>query len=146
MWEELDGAQSWALLIVLYTLVLWLACGFVVACALNLTGWMCRRRFSGLRVLLWLPVWLGVLWGAAALITDAVMSLGFGEGTPWLPVLGGAVVFALISFAALLPFLILSLSHSFYRQRLLQLLRLPLEDTSPPAPVSTPLTEPSQVG
>ena len=94
---------------------------------LNLAGWSCRRRFGGLRLLLWLIGWIVI----AMLVLFAVMSVlaggGPGSGMPTALVLACA-----ISFGFLSPFLLLSFNNAFYRARLQEVLRL-AKPAPPPA-------------
>jgi hypothetical protein len=53
----------------------------------------------------------------------------------------GIGVLSLASFGTILPFLILSFSNSFYRERLRGLLRPPAAEASPPAPIPPPVAE-----
>lgn len=146
LWDELGGEGPWTPQGVLYSSLFWIVCGLALAGGLRLTGRTCRHHFSGVRVLLWLPLWLCVIWAVMVLGAGAVMRLAAGQPTPWLTLLAGVVIFALIGLAMFLPFLILSLTNSFYRQRLRQLLRLPSEDTAAPAPVPATATQTSQLG
>jgi hypothetical protein len=54
----------------------------------------------------------------------------------WIGLLVGPVMLSLVSFALLLPFLALSFTSSFHRERLKSLLRLPATASSPPASAS----------
>ncbi len=103
------------------------ATSLAIAAALTLAGLLCRRRYRPLVLCLWvlvllLPVWLSiiVLW----LMIDA-LRLGFTIDTHqievWCQDTGGLVR---LSFAVLLPFLILSFANAFYRERLKGLLCL----------------------
>ena len=109
--------------------------GLVYAGALNLTGWMCRSRFSALRVSLRLPFWLWVMWlvagGTARRRGERLCPVDSFE---WIGLLMAPIVLALVSFLMLLPYLILSFASSFYRERLKDLLRLPATEPSPAGP------------
>ncbi|MGA2192731.1 MAG: GTP-binding protein, partial [Nitrospirota bacterium] len=62
----------------LYLVLFWVAGGLVFAGALNLTGWRCRRRYSHVRVLLWLPVWLWAIWIVAGSVFGCAVTLTSG--------------------------------------------------------------------
>lgn len=119
----------------LYVALGWTVGGVVFAGALNLTGWSCRRRFNRVRVSLWLPLWLWLMWLAAGGLVNGVMRIVSGERFDWSGLLVAPVALALASFVTLLPFLILSFTNAFYRERLRQLLRLPAVVIPPPTPV-----------
>jgi hypothetical protein len=99
---------------------------------LNLTGWSCRRRSGGLRLLLWLTGWIM----AAMLALFAVMSVLAGVG-PLGEMVNALLLATAITFGFLSPFLLLSFNNAFYRERLKGLLRLP-----DPLPNAPPLASP----
>lgn len=101
--------------------------GLLLSTAINLAGWSCRARFSRLRFSWWSFVWLL----AGCLAACVVMSLTEGRG-PWLQMLLALLVFSAITFALLLPFLVLSFANGFYGQRLKEVLRL--EEPAPAEP------------
>ena len=136
MWEQLWDLRRYEPAIPLYLLLFWIVGGLVFAGGLNLTGWMCRKRFSCLRVLLRLPFWLWAMWFVAGSLLCCVMTFGFNNSFEWTGILVGPLVLALVSFGLILPYLILSFACSFYRERLKDLLRLPATDSSPPPPAS----------
>jgi hypothetical protein len=105
-------------------------CGFQVALGLSLTSLTCRRRFGPLRFSLWLTVFLAGGWVVVAAPFVVAMTVMSG-GPEWAAVLGAVLTFSGLTLAVVLPFLILAFAHSFYRERLVALLRLP----EPPAPV-----------
>src|ERR1019366_9436103 len=74
MWEQLWDLRRYEPAILLYLVMFWIAGGMVYAGGLNLTGWMCRRQFSCLRVLLRLPFWLWVMWVVAGSLLGCVMT------------------------------------------------------------------------
>ena len=140
--EQLWDLRRWEPAILLYLLLFWIGSGLVIAGALNLTGWMSRRRFSGVRVSLRLLFWLWVMWLVLGGLLGCVVTLVSGESVEWVELLMGTVVLSLVSFALILPFLLLSFTGSFYRERLKDLLRLPATDSSPSAPIVSPAAEP----
>lgn len=124
-----------------YLAVFWLLSGVVFAGALSLTGWTCRRRFSSIRVLLRLPFCLWGMWLVAGSLLAGVVTLVSGGGFDWPGFAVGSVVLALVSFGVILPFLFLSFSCSFYRERLQSLLRLPAPEAAPAVPTPAPVVE-----
>jgi hypothetical protein len=101
---------------------------FALLCSvvLSLAGWSCRERPGWGRLLLWLIVW--IVGGLLALFV--VMSVSWGVGS-FLEMATAFLVMAAITFGLLLPFLLLSFTNAFYRQRLKELLCLP--DAAPAA-------------
>ena len=133
--ESLGDLSGLEPAVFLYLVLGWIVGGVVFAGALNLTGWSCRRRFSRVRVSLWLPLWLWLMWLAAGGLVNGVMRIVSGERFDWSGLLVAPVALALASFVTLLPFLILSFTNAFYRERLRHLLRLPAVVIPPPKPV-----------
>jgi len=138
--ELVADASGWEPSVVVYLALFWLTGGVVFAGALNLTGWSCRRRFSRVRVSLWLPLWLWVMWIAAGGLVSGVMRIVSGERFDWSALLVAPIILALASFVTMLPFLILSFTNAFYRERLMHLLRLPPAGPAQPMPISEPTT------
>jgi hypothetical protein len=138
--EMLAEAVRWESMVCLYLPLFWLAGGVVFAGALNLAGRLCRRRPSRVRISLWLPLWLWVLWIVAVGLVNCVAKLVSGERLDWTGLLVAPIILALVSFVTILPFLILSFTNAFYRERLKDLLRLPAAVAAPPIPVSPPAT------
>jgi hypothetical protein len=126
-----------------YLVVFWLLSGVVFAGALSLTGWLCRRQFSSVRVLLLLPFCLWCMWLVAGSLLAWVVAFVSGSHFDWSDFAVGSVVLALVSFGVILPFLILSFTCSLYRERLKRLLRLPAVDSLPAAPAGVPIPEPA---
>ena len=93
--------------------------GLLLSTAINLAGWSCRRRFGWGRLSLWLILWLMAGW----VICFSVISVIEGPG-PLLEMAGVLLIISAVSFALLLPFLVLSFFNAFYRARLLEVLRL----------------------
>ena len=141
VWEQLWGLRQYEPALLLYILLFWIAGGLVFAGGQNLTGWMCRKRFSCPRVLFRLPFWLWVMWLVAGGLLGCVMKFIINDSFEWMGMLMGTLVLALVSFGIILPYLILSFASSFYRNRLKDLLRLPTTDASTPAPTPSPVAE-----
>jgi hypothetical protein len=142
VWEQLWDLRRYEPAIPLYLLLFWIVGGLVIAGALNLTGRMCRKRFGRLRVSLLLPLWLWVMWLVAGGLLVGVMTFVFNDNFEWTGILVGPLILSLVSFALILPFLTLSFTSSFYRERLKDLLRLPTTESLPPAPTPSPVAEP----
>ncbi|MCX6923213.1 MAG: hypothetical protein NT154_08400 [Verrucomicrobia bacterium] len=134
VWEQMSITVSWDSESFWYLLLFWVVSGVVFAGALNLTGRICRRRFSRTRVSLWLPIWLWVMWMLAGSVVICVERVVFGGYLQWRSLLVVPIVLSLVSFAVILPFLILSFCTCFYRERFKDLLRLPAVEAAPPAP------------
>ncbi|MGA2866624.1 MAG: hypothetical protein ABSF95_19285 [Verrucomicrobiota bacterium] len=111
------------------------ATSLAIAAALTLVGLLCQRGYRPFVLCLWvlvllLPVWLSIimLW----LMIDA-LRLGYAidrhQIEVWCQDVGGLVR---LSFAVVLPFLILSFANAFYRERLKGLLCL--RPVAPPVP------------
>ncbi|HEY5915179.1 MAG TPA: hypothetical protein VJA21_31690 [Verrucomicrobiae bacterium] len=113
------------------------AFGLLMSLAINLAGWTCGRRFGPLRLLLWAFVWLFAGWATFFI----VMSLAAGHG-PWLEEAVALLIFSGVSFGLLLPFLILSLTNAFYRERLKEVLHL-AEPARPTPSTAGVVVEPS---
>jgi hypothetical protein len=115
---------------------------FTSAFALSVAGWICRRRFRPAGLCVWLLVSLLVLWLAIAAPFFIFALVASGNQIPWseflIPVLGMAAG----NFALLLPFLILSAAHPYYRERLKSLLHV---QTMAP-PLLAPLAQPADKG
>ena len=141
MFEQLWDLRQYEPTILLYLLLFWIAGGLVYAGGLNLTGWVCRKQFSCLRVLLRLPFWLWVMWVVAGGLLGCVMTFGFKDNFEWMGILVVPIVLALVSFGMILPYLILSFTSPFYRERFKCLLRLPTVECSPAAPIPSPVAE-----
>lgn len=139
--EILGEAVRWEPMVCLYLALFWLAGGVVFAGALNLTGRLCRAQPSRVRISLWLPLWLWAMWLAAAGLISGVAKLVSGDTVDWDALLVAPIILALVSFVTMLPFLILSFTNAFYRERLRHLLRLPAVVVPPTAPVPPPAVE-----
>jgi hypothetical protein len=141
MFEQLWDLRQYEPTILLYLLLFWIVGGLVYAGGLNLTGWVCRKLFSCFRVLLRLPFWLWVMWVVTGSLLGCVMTLVLNDNFEWMGLLVVPIVLALVSFGMTLPYLLLSFACSFYRERLKDLLRLPVAVSSPAAPTPTPPVE-----
>jgi hypothetical protein len=110
----------------------------VISVALTLAGLVCRGRYGGLRVTLWLLAMLAAIWALIIGPFFLVMMLSERGQVP-LGALFAAVGFATgITFGVILPFLVLSFANGLYRERLKALLHLGQAEAPPPA-INTPL-------
>ena len=113
----------------------------LLSATLNLAGWSCRKKYGWWRLALWLLLWIIAGW----LVVFALMSVIEGPG-PVLEMAAGLVMISAVTFALLLPFLLLSFANAFYRARLHQALHLAdraAPSTAPPVPQG-PGAEPAQ--
>jgi hypothetical protein len=140
--ELVEDLSQWEKSVFLYLVLFWLTAGMVFSGAFNLTGRMCRGRPTRLRISLWLPFWFWILCSAAAWVANSVRKLVSGEDFDWNALLVAPIILALVSFATLLPFLILSFTNAFYFERLKHLLRLPPAAPAPQVPIPAPPTAP----
>lgn len=111
-----------------------------LAVALGLTAFSCRRRYTPLRFVLWLSLWLVAAYSMVMLPVILMAWLGSNQPPPWMEVIMSTLVAAAISLAMFLPFLLLLFANPFYRSRLKRLLRLgefaqPRQDPPPVAAV-----------
>jgi hypothetical protein len=143
MWEQIWDLRRYEPTILLYLVMFWITGGVVYAGGLNLTGLMCRKRFSRRRVSLWLALWVWVMWLVAGGLLACIMRLFFNDNFEWMGLLVAPLVLALVSFGMILPYLILSFTSSFYGERLKTVLRLPTIESSPAAPIPPPVVESS---
>jgi hypothetical protein len=140
--ELLADASRWEPLVFRYLALFWLTGGVIFTGALNLTGRLCRSRPGRVRISLWLPLWLWVMWIAAGGLVNCVTRLISSDRFDWSALLVAPIILALVSFVTLLPFLILSFTSTFYRERLKHLLRLPPAGPAQPTPIPAPTTAP----
>ncbi len=120
----------------------------VIAVALSLAGWRCRKRYSRLRFSLWLVAALVAIWVVVAGVFFVLTRIG-SPGQPRIyEVLVPVLIMTGLCLAALLPFLVLSFASTFYHDRLKNLLRLggavrpPLIAPPPPLPVEAARSSP----
>jgi hypothetical protein len=94
-----------------------------------LAALLCRKRYSGLRFMLWLALWV-VVNSVAAMLTFMVIMFLIQGNLPndltsmLLQVLVVGLVAGLLLYAINLPFMILSFCSSFFRERFYACLRL----------------------
>jgi len=109
---------------------------FTMLFAFVLTGWQCRKRYGGLRFVLCLPVWTIAVSIVSFLgyigIALVIMSIAGHAPGNWnsmlLQVFVVGLVFGLVLglcvYVINLPYIILALRNSFFRERFYACLRL----------------------
>ena len=105
------------------------ATSVVLAAALSLAGRRCRRRYRPAALGLWVAFFLFAAW-LVVLSALFIPTLLGGGRTDTRPLVTAVLSMTALGFGALLPFLILSFTNSFYRERLEHLLGL-TPDASP---------------
>ena len=117
---------------------------FAVSVALTVTGLLCRGRHRPVGIYLWLFVSLMVVWFVVTTPFLVFAMIASGGQIPWAAMFAGGFAIAAVSFATLLPFLVLSSCSPLFRERLKRLLNVssPALQT-PPSPV-TPGEPPRQ--
>jgi hypothetical protein len=114
---------------------------FAISVALMVSGLLCRSRYRPVGIYLWLFVSLTVVWFVVATPFLVFAMIASGGRIPWVAMFAGGFAMAAVSFAALLPFLVLSSCSPLFRERLKQLLNvsgpaLPTMPKTPPPPVT----------
>ena len=118
--------EAMVTLVMLTVLALAMLLGFVLA------GWRCRKRYGPVRFLLWLAVWMVAACLACTLVFYAIVCffLCFVQKAP-IPIstilfVASAVglIFAVCVYVINLPYMILALRSSFFRERFHACLRL----------------------
>ena len=105
-------------------LVLVLFCSLVISLVLGLAGLTCRGRYRPVALVGWSLLWSII--ASALLVTPIlVMALISNRGNIlWTEFFIGVALLAVVSFGILLPFLLVSIFSSVFRERLQSLLRL----------------------
>lgn len=129
-WSEaaIPGLQMGILLVV---------CIFVTSVAIALAGLACRGRYRAASLYLWMFVFLLGLWLVVTAPFYVIAAMVSSGRAPWLEFFCGILMLAGISFATVLPFLILSSANSFFRERLKALLHMERQ-TPPIIPAASP--------
>ncbi|MGC8988713.1 MAG: hypothetical protein ACP5MD_01165 [Verrucomicrobiia bacterium] len=100
----------------------------LTALALVLSALMCKRVYRPPRLLAWFGVFILGGWlviSSPFVIVFLVVNLTQGGGPQIFEFLWGVLVFALLTFAVVLPFLLLSFLESHYKERFMALFGLP---------------------
>ena len=109
-------------LVILTMLALSMLLGFILA------GWRCRKRYGPIRFMLWLAVWLIAVCLSSMVVFCVIMC--FVQEAPiqfftmLLAVVVVGLVFALFLYLINLPYMILAMRSSFFRERFLTCLHL----------------------
>jgi len=105
--------------------------------ALSLAGLICRGRHRPLGLYAWLPILLAAISLVIGLPIFLFALIASGGRVPWSGFFVGVLAMTVLTFATLLPFLILSSASPFFRERLKALLHVKAETP----PVIAPLPE-----
>lgn len=105
--------------------------GIVIAGALVTAGRMCRGGGRSLSVLMSLIVTIAGLWLVALGAIIAIAEFTSSTGVPWLEVARLVGVAAMLTFVAVVPFLVLSAANSLFRDRLHGLMHLAMRASDP---------------
>jgi hypothetical protein len=98
---------------------------FVLVLGLSLASLACRRRFTAIRLLLYLTGWVLVGW-TVILLSLIVPTLLLSSGrVPWMELCLAVFICTGVGLVIALPFLILSFAHPFFGARLMHLLHVP---------------------
>ncbi|MGD0209275.1 MAG: hypothetical protein ABSC89_16885 [Verrucomicrobiota bacterium] len=106
--------------------------------ALSLGGLICRGRYRPLGLYLWLFLSLTAIWLVMVAPFFLIALIVSGGRIAWSGFFVPVLVAAMVNFATLLPFLILSLVSPFFRERLKALLHVKPEV---PPPLNMPLPD-----
>lgn len=136
-WEE--GFETFAHLVFVGV------CALVTVAALSLSGLVARHRYRPVGIALSSLVFVVAFWLMISMPFFLVVSVGQGIGL-WLEFFTVVLSLAAVTFATLLPFLLLAYASSFYRERFKHLLRLesltvppPIAPAPEPAPANAPM-------
>lgn len=109
-------------LTMLVVLALAMLFGFILA------GWRCRKRYGPVRFMLWLAIWMVIICVISILvfymIAFAVERAPIPISTILIMATTVGLVLGICLYLINLPYMILALSNSFFRERLLACLRL----------------------
>ncbi len=108
------------------------------AVALNLAGLTCRSGYRLLGLYAWLLILLAVVWLVLAAPFFLIALIASGGRIAWGEFFVPVLAVAMVNYATLLPFLILSSASPFFRERLKALLHVKPEA---PPPLNTPLPD-----
>ncbi len=134
-WGAADPASIFA------TAFLLALSALVLASARMLAGLACRKRFRPAGLGVWLLVWLLVLSFAVSAPFFMFTIMASGGRVDLQDFLLSVLVSALVAFAVVLPFLVLSTANSLYRERIKGLLHL--ERAAPPPVIAPPPIPPA---
>jgi hypothetical protein len=93
-----------------------------------LTGWFCRRRSSGLRVMLYLTLWVFVTCFVSISLVYSIFfvieraSISIKTILLLVPLVG--LILGVILYVVIFPYMMLALFNSFFRERLFACLNL----------------------
>ncbi len=132
--------QGWGLLTIeSFQVGIVLAVGVLASSlALSLGGLICRGRYRPLGIYAWLFIMLAIAWLVITAPFFLLALIASGGGIAWSEFFVSVLAVAVVNFATLLPFLILSSASPFYRGRLKALLNVKPELAPVLAPSSGP--------
>ena len=121
--------EAMVILPMLTMLALAMLLGFVLA------GWRCRKRFGPVRFMLWLAIWMVVVCLASMLVFYAIACMIQQAPIPISTMLFVAATVGLVLAVCLylinLPYMILAIRSSFFRERFYACLRLKAMPATP---------------
>jgi hypothetical protein len=116
-------------LVILAVLAMSMVLGFVFA------GWRCRKRYGPVRFMLWLAIWMIVVCPASILMFYLIAFMIEQAPIPISTILLMAIIVGLVLGICLyvinLPYMVLALSNSFFRERFFAYLRVKPIQTVP---------------
>jgi hypothetical protein len=115
----------------------------VAAVSLRLAGLTSRGRYQPLALALWLAVLVAGLWMLIA-SPFVLLAAATGNSNDWPELLQVLLSFATLTYAVLLPFLVLAFANSWYRERLKALLGLSQAGLTPPTAPPNPANAPDR--
>jgi len=108
----------------------------VITAAMVLSGLACRGHHRPFQLCLWLFLTLLAVWAAASALLHVLYLIASPGSVDYAPILGFGLFMVAVTFATLLPFLILASVSPFFRERLKALLHVKPE--VPPAIAPSP--------
>jgi hypothetical protein len=110
-------------------LVLFVCMAFALLIAITLSRWFCRKKYSPVRFMLWLALWM-ILLGSFATLIFFIMGTLILSSWPsrlisqLIQVLLVGMIFGLFIYVINLPYMLLGFVDPFFRERLYACLRL----------------------
>jgi hypothetical protein len=110
-------------------LVLFVCMAFALLIAITISRWLCRKKFSPVRFMLWLALWTILLGSFATLIFFIIGNLILSSSPSRLiqqliQVLLIGLIFGLFIYVINLPYMLLGFVNPFFRKRFYDCLRL----------------------
>lgn len=131
--------ETMVILPMLTVLALAMLLGFVLA------GWRCRKRYSPVRFMLWLAIWMVAICLASMILFYIITFFIQKVPIPITRILFMAsivgLILAIFLYVINLPYMILALRSSFFRERFYACLRLKAVSAAPQQADTDPLNE-----